>query len=196
MLLTAAAESPAQFSSIYVLVLITSSLTMAETEIRASEGGNYGSMTLTEDKKIILTSAQSKPVFSLALDNVSQVVVPVNNRNELEIQFQENDSRKDEDCLIQITFTFPKNEVPEDDESEDEEAEAKDTQAETFQKSIMDTGIVDAAATGNIIVEFSKDEGVFVAPRNRYTVQVFFLSPTLSSLCIPRPSARPKTFRT
>ena len=141
------------------------------TAVRASDGGSFGIMSVTESNAIQMSSLLSKTIFSFSLGNVAQCVIPTNNRNELEIQFQENDNRKDEDSLVQITFHFPKNEDEDDVEDEIE----RDTQAESFQKSIMDTGAIEAVA-GNVIVEFSKDDGKFVAPRNHYTVQVNYIN--------------------
>lgn len=125
---------------------------------------------LNESKSILMKSLNSKPIFNFSLENVAQCVVPTMNRNELEIQFNENDGRKDEDSLVQITFHFPKNPEPEDSDDEDDETE-KDTKAELFQKAIVDTGAI-RDVTGSVIVEFSREEGNFVAPRAKFVVQV------------------------
>lgn len=126
-----------------------------------------------------MKSLNSKPILNISLDNVAQCVIPTMNRNELEIQFNENDSRKDEDALVQITFHFPKNPEPEDSDDEDEEAE-KESKAELFQKSIVDTGAI-SDVTGSVLVEFSRDEGNFVAPRAKFVVQVRVSSRPVSS---------------
>lgn len=55
------------------------------------------------------------------------------------------------------TFHFPP--------GEDEEGI---TQAEQLQQQIKDTGVL----TGDIITEFSKEQGNFVTPRGKYTIQV------------------------
>ena len=125
---------------------------------------------MKENKSILMKALNSKPILNISLENVAQCVVPTMNRNEVEIQFNENDSRKDEDSLVQITFHFPKNPDPEDSDDEDDEAE-KETKAESFQKSIVDTGAIQDT-TGNVIVEFSREEGNFVAPRSKFVVQV------------------------
>lgn len=93
------------------------------------------------------------------------------NRNELEIQFNESDARKDEDCLLQITFHFPKS-TEEIDSDEEEEAEEKESKAELFQKAIVGTGAIENA-TGNVLVEFTREEGNFMAPRSKFVVQVY-----------------------
>ena len=129
---------------------------------------------LKENKSILMKSLNSKPIFNISLDNVAQCVVPTLNRNELEIQFNENDNRKDDDSLVQITFHFPKNPAPEDSDDDDDEAE-QDTKAELLQKSIVETGAI-SDITGSVLVEFSREEGNFVAPRAKFVVQVHFLS--------------------
>ena len=134
-----------------------------------SDGSNYGDMFVTDTKSILMTSLGTKPMINFSLENVAQCVIPSMNRNELEIQFNESDARKDEDSLVQITFHFPKNPVAED--SDEEEKEEMESKAESFQKAIMGTGAIDDS-TGNILVEFSREEGNFVAPRSKFVVQV------------------------
>ena len=99
--------------------------------------------------------------FELPLDNVAQCVVPANNSNELEIHFPENDGPdKEEDGLVQITMHFP----PGD---EDEE----ETPAQALQKEVLSTGVI-RNVTGDIIAEFTKEQGNFVAPRGKYGIQM------------------------
>jgi len=140
---------------------------------RASEGANFGNLNIRENDSIIMTSMNSKSILNFSLSNVIQCVVPSNNYNELEIQFQENDTRKDEDSLVQITFHFPKlQENEQDGESdEDREEEERETPAEVFHKSILETGAIQDIA-GDILVEFPREDGNFVSPRARYNVQM------------------------
>lgn len=142
---------------------------------KASDGANYGFLELkAERRRVAMTSLSSKQIFEVSLDHVAQCVV--NNRDDLEIQFQESDMRRDEDCLVQLTFHFPKGlddgekEVESGDEEENEEA--KDSKAEEFKKLIVDTGAIDSTS-GSTLVEFSKEEANFVSPRGRYVVQVY-----------------------
>ena len=89
--------------------------------------------------------------------------------------------RRDEDCLVQLTFHFPKvlhdddDDVSNDDvDADDSESKQADSKAEEFQKLIMDTGAIDSTSgSGSTIVEFSKEEANFVSPRGRYIVQVY-----------------------
>jgi hypothetical protein len=103
----------------------------------------------------------NKNIFNLKLDHVSQCVVPANNRDDIEIQFADSQARERvEDCLVQITFHFPK-----------EETEDGLTIAEDYHRQIMGTGAI-KSVMGDIIVEFSKEQGNFVAPRGKYALQV------------------------
>ena len=139
---------------------------------RASDGANFGHISIAENNSIFMESSNSKTILNFPLTNVAQCVITSNNRNELEIQFQDNDNRKDEDSLVQVTFHFPSladTGIEEDDENEEDND--KDTPAEIFHKTIMDTGAIQDLA-GNIIVEFPKEDGNFVSPRARYNVQV------------------------
>ena len=107
-----------------------------------------------------MTSIVSKqPLFDLKLDNIALCVVPASNRHEVEVQFAESDSKKD-DNLVQITLHFPT--------GEDEDGQ---TNAEKFQKDVMNTGVI-KSVTGDIIAEFSKEQGNFVTPRGKYAIQV------------------------
>ena len=126
----------------------------------SSDGANFGDVSL-KDKVLQMTSINGLPCFELRLDNVAQCVVPANNRDELEIHFPENEAaEKDEDCLVQITMHFPAGEDP-----------SEDSPAQEFQKDIMNTGVI-RSITGDIICEFSKDQGNFVLPRGKYSIQM------------------------
>jgi structure-specific recognition protein 1 len=107
------------------------------------------------------STVSGKPIFALSLDSVSQCVVPVNNRDELEIQFLDaGKGDQHRDNLVQITLHFA---------AADEEDES--TQAEALQNQIMSMGVL-SSLTGDIIVEFTKEQGNFVTPRGKYGIQV------------------------
>lgn len=125
-----------------------------------SDASHYGTVSL-RDNVLHMTSVDELPCFELRLDNVAQCVIPGNNPNELEVSFPDNDAAdKDEDCLAQITMHFPYGD-PDDEE----------TPAQSFQKEIMSTGAI-KSITGDIICEFSKDQGNFVTPRGKYGIQM------------------------
>ena len=140
----------------------------------SSEGCSYGKLEIVNTELQLISAVSSKNIFVMKLDNVSQCVVPANNRDDIEIQFADSQARERvEDCLVQFTLHFPK------DETEDGL-----TIAEDYHKQIMDTGAI-KSVTGDIIVEFSKEQGNFVAPRGKYALQVF----TIRSTSMPRSSS-------
>jgi hypothetical protein len=127
----------------------------------SAEGANYGEILL-DDKRLVLKSATNGfRLLDVQMDQMSLCVVPASNRDEIEIHFHDKDKmERDETALAQITFHFP---------AGDEEEEQ--TPAELFRKSIMDSGHL-RSVTGEIIAEFSKEQGNFVSPRGKYSVQV------------------------
>lgn len=113
----------------------------------------------------------------MKLDNVEQCVVPQNNRGDLEIQFAEA-KEKNRDSVVKMVFHFPrkrkeqKEEKEGDDEDEDEESEEEEeTLAEVFRQKVMDNGIISSAA-GEVLVEFTKEQGNFISPRGKYALKV------------------------
>mmetsp|Transcript_33183 Transcript_33183/g.73919 ORF Transcript_33183/g.73919 Transcript_33183/m.73919 type:complete len:412 (-) Transcript_33183:9-1244(-) len=125
----------------------------------ATEGCSYGSVDL-EGTDVLMQSVVSKrDMFKFPLLSVQLAVVPANNRDDVEIQFQDTEG-KHEDSLVQMTFHFP-----------NEEDEEGNTLAEAFQQNIMDTGVI-RSVTGNILAEFTKEQGSFVSPRGKYGMQM------------------------
>ena len=116
----------------------------------------------------------NRRIFDFKLDKVALCVVPANNRDDVEVQFLESekaDKHTHEDSLVQMTFHFPTT-IKEDDEEDDED---EGTAAEIFHRNVMDTGKI-KSITGDIIAEFSKEQGNFVTPRGKYAIQVnYFL---------------------
>jgi hypothetical protein len=45
-------------------------------------------------------------VFDISLAKVSQCVIPGNNRNEIDIHFQDDDIDRESDCLVQMRIQF------------------------------------------------------------------------------------------
>ena len=101
-----------------------------------------------------------RPLMEFKLDQIALCVVPASNKDDLEVQFIESEKNdKHQDTLLQMTFHFPT----------DEEEEV--SMAENFQKEVMGTGIL-RSMTGDIIAEFTKEQGNFVTPRGKYAIQV------------------------
>lgn len=95
------------------------------------------------------------------MESVTLCVVPANNRDDIEIQFADNQAKdRKEDMLVQMTLHFP--------DGEDEEGV---TLAETCHSQIMGTGVI-KSVTGDIIAEFSREQGNFVTPRGKYALQL------------------------
>ena len=115
-------------------------------------------------------------MFELNLEGITQCVVPTNNIDDMEIQFNTSENReKREDCLVQVTFHFPQKNAPNEDGNEDDEDAEALSLAQVAHQQILGTGIL-SSSTGDIIVEFSKEEGNFVYPRGKYSLQVSLLS--------------------
>ena len=126
-------------------------------------GQNSGERSGDVSQSVIRMSsvcAAGEPTrLDLKVENIALCVVPTNNRDDVEIQFAEKETKR-EASLVQVTFHFPP--------GEDEEGI---TQAEQFQQQIKDTGVL-KSVTGDIITEFTKEQGNFVTPRGKYSIQV------------------------
>lgn len=107
------------------------------------------------------SSINQKQLFGVDLQNLTLCVVPANNRDEVEMQFNDPQMKeKKGDFLVQMTLHFPGGE---DDDGF--------TQAELCRQRIEATGLL-KSTTGDIIAEFSKEQGNFVTPRGKYGLQV------------------------
>ena len=105
-------------------------------------------------------------MMSLDLAEVSQCVLPGNNRNEIELQFPESDAvEADNDQLVSIRFY-----IPPDQEADPSDRQTK-TPAELLQQRIMATANI-RKTTGDVIVEFDHDKGSFLTPRGRYSIEL------------------------
>mmetsp|Transcript_31496 Transcript_31496/g.53154 ORF Transcript_31496/g.53154 Transcript_31496/m.53154 type:complete len:593 (-) Transcript_31496:185-1963(-) len=133
-----------------------------------AEGCNYGMVDINGSSVVMTSVVSKKPMFNFRLENVAQCVVQTaGKRDDLEMQFVEPEKAdKHEDCLVQMTFHFPA--ASAENENEDEPALSL---AENFHKTVMDTGII-TSVTGNIIAEFTKEQGNFVTPRGKYSIQM------------------------
>lgn len=142
-----------------------------------ADGCSYGDVVVQKDL-VNMASLDGRNILNFKLENISQCVVPANNRDEVEIHFHDDDKiGRDEDAMVQVTFHFPF------EENEDEEVE-EETKAEEFKKTIIDSGIM-KAATGNVIVEFTKDQGNFVTPKGKYSIQVIIYAILTKCLLYP-----------
>ena len=103
-------------------------------------------------------------MMTLDLTQVTQCVLPGNNRNEIEVQFPESDAvEAGTDQLVSIRFYIPP--VP-DAEPEEE------TPAELLQQAIMKSANI-RKTTGDLIVGFDQNKGTFLTPRGRYAMELY-----------------------
>lgn len=131
------------------------------------EGLNYGNVVLNGKTLAFSSGVSEKPVFELDLSSINQCVVPTNNVNDIEIQFGDTQKReKKEDCLVSISFHFPNSA-----EELGEDEEPPESAAQLLQQQIMGSGVL-RSATGDVVIEFTKDEGNFTFPRGKYALQV------------------------
>ena len=143
-----------------------------QREDAASSGANFGEISL-KNKNLVLSSADARSVLELKLDNIVQCVIPPNSRDEIEFQFQESDNGdREADTLVQITLHLPVSEDAEEDLEGDQVSSA-----ERLQQEIMTTGVIQSA-TGNVLVEFSKEQVI----GNYFVVLCFIFGRALSSL--------------
>mmetsp|Transcript_322 Transcript_322/g.459 ORF Transcript_322/g.459 Transcript_322/m.459 type:complete len:815 (-) Transcript_322:58-2502(-) len=110
---------------------------------------------------------QGDEMMSLDLAEVSQCVLPGNNRNEIELQFPETDAvEANNDQLVSIRFY-----IPPDAEGDPSDRTTK-TPAELLQQKIMSTANI-RKTTGDVLVDFDPDKGVFLTPRGRYSIELY-----------------------
>eukprot|EP00986_Skeletonema_menzelii_P009863 scaffold4599_cov138-Skeletonema_menzelii.AAC.9 len=106
-------------------------------------------------------------MLSVDLGEVSQCVLPGNNRNEIEMQFLESDTvEAGTDQLVAIRFY-----VPPDMDVDPSDKEAA-TPAEVLQSRIMQVASV-KKTSGAIIAEFDEGKGTFLTPRGRYSIELY-----------------------
>jgi hypothetical protein len=117
---------------------------------------------------------EGEEMLSLDLAEVSQCVLPGNNRNEIELQFPESDAvEANNDQLVSIRFYIPPD--PEVDPGD----RTQKTAAELMQHRIMSTANI-RKTTGDVIVEFDHEKGSFLTPRGRYSIELC----TYHSCCV------------
>ncbi|CAB9527435.1 FACT complex subunit SSRP1 [Seminavis robusta] len=110
---------------------------------------------------------EGEEMMSLDLTEVSQCVLPGNNRNEIELQFPESDTvEAGTDQLVAIRFYIPPD--PEQDPTD----KSIPYPAELLQQRIMQTASI-RKTTGDILVEFEQSKGTFLTPRGRYAIELY-----------------------
>jgi len=106
-------------------------------------------------------------LLSLDLAEVSQCVLPGNNRHEVELQFPESDTvEAGTDQLVSVRLYIPP--APDFENSD----KATLSNAELLQQRIMKTANI-TNTTGDVLVEFQESQGTFLTPRGRYTIELY-----------------------
>ncbi|CAN0195003.1 unnamed protein product, partial [Phaeothamnion confervicola] len=132
-------------------------------------GGNYGQFEIGDHGTLRFRggSGGERDVFALNLKDVSQCVLPGNNRkgNDVELQFHESDAMDNqaEDALVEMRLCLPAGEAGGDDEP---------SAAEQFQEQVMERANI-RDVKGAVLVEFDRDQGTFLTPRGRYTIEMY-----------------------
>ena len=147
----------------------------------SSAGNSWGNTNLTNKhlvfRQCILEDADEEgeefeprdgdEMMSMDLGEVSQCVLPGNNRNEIEMQFLESDTvEAGTDQLVAIRFY-----VPPDQDVDPGDKEAA-TPAEVLQSRILQVASV-KKTSGSIIAEFEESKGTFLTPRGRYSIELY-----------------------
>ena len=145
-------------------------------KIVSSSGASFGTTDIVNNHLVFRESIVAEEegeaeageeIISLNLAEVSQCVLPGNNRNEIELQFHESDTvEQGTDQLVQIRFY-----VPPDPEADPTDKDAS-TAAEALQQQIMSQANV-RSTTGDVIAKFDETQGTFLTPRGRYTIELF-----------------------
>ncbi|OEU20514.1 SSrecog-domain-containing protein, partial [Fragilariopsis cylindrus CCMP1102] len=137
----------------------------------SSAGTQYGQSKIS-GKKLLFQHCEFEvrtgdEMMSLDLGEVSQCVLPGNNRNEVELQFPESDAiEANNDQLVSVRLY-----IPPDPEVDPSDKTAK-TSAELLQHRIMQMANI-RKTTGDVIVEFDLEKGSFLTPRGRYSIELY-----------------------
>lgn len=108
-------------------------------------------------------------MFTIDLNEISQCVLPGNNKNEIELQFHDPDTvEQGTDQCVQMRIYV----APENRDDLDGGNPGGPTNAELLQQKIMTRAQIKNTA-GNVIVEFDESNGTFLTPRGRYAIELF-----------------------
>ncbi len=126
----------------------------------SANGSNYGEIDLSGRILKMTSGVSNATSFEMPLDSLSSCVLV--NKDDVEVQFAEDETAdRDDYNLTQITFHFPLGQDGED----------LHGPASNFHKRIEELNVIQAI-TGDVIVEFTKEQGNFMAPRGKYAIQM------------------------
>uniref|UniRef100_A0A7S2WS60 FACT complex subunit SSRP1 n=2 Tax=Rhizochromulina marina TaxID=1034831 RepID=A0A7S2WS60_9STRA len=133
--------------------LTAQGIAMDQEEVETG-GGNYGALNF-DDAGVLNFTKEGKQMFEINLSNVSQCVTPGNKQDELEVQFIDADSStKDDQLLYSMRLWIP------------------GQQASEYQSSVLQKTNI-SSHTGDVLIEFDRDQATFVAPKNRYNIELY-----------------------
>jgi len=120
-----------------------------------------------------VSASPGAELFSVPLENITQCVQPGNARNDIEIQFEEDDKRTaiaGGDELVQIRFFVPNTDAdgaPNDPDST--------TNAEKLRKQILavSSAVSSTSSSEPLIASFDEEMGIFETPRGKYALQLY-----------------------
>ncbi len=126
----------------------------------SANGSNYGEIDLNGRILKMTSGVSNATSFEMPLDSLSSCVLV--NKDDVEVQFAEDETAdRDDYNLTQITFHFPLGQDGED----------LHGPAASFHKRIEELNVIQAI-TGDVIVEFTKEQGNFMAPRGKFSIQM------------------------
>ena len=109
----------------------------------------------TDDTGVLSLTRDDKRIFEVDLTSVSQCMTPGNKNDELDVHFLDTDAPNREDQTVYSMGLY----VP-------------GKEAADFKEKVLSRS--DASESkGDVIVEFDREEATFVAPKNRYTVEMY-----------------------
>eukprot|EP00924_Labyrinthula_sp_SR-Ha-C_P015693 maker-scaffold_4-snap-gene-7.0-mRNA-1 protein AED:0.01 eAED:0.01 QI:367/1/1/1/0.66/0.5/4/90/628 len=129
-----------------------------KTEELSTYGYNTGKLKLADNKRVLELKFEGQTVMEAPFHSISQCAVP--NKNEVEIQFEDDDTApKEYESLVQMRILVPNN--------EDDVDIAEDIQAKIVEKA----GI--SASTGAVLCQLSESIGTFLTPRGKYLIEFY-----------------------
>ncbi|CAM9522123.1 unnamed protein product [Chrysoparadoxa australica] len=124
-------------------------------------GSHFGVFTI--EGNCMTFKLGEKETFDVNIKNVSQCVLPGNNKkgNDVEIQFHESDATglKEEDNLVEMRLFVP------------DGAEGQPN-AEDFHQQVVEHANI-GNVKGSVLVEFDQSMGTFLTPRGRYALEMY-----------------------
>mmetsp|Transcript_37048 Transcript_37048/g.82982 ORF Transcript_37048/g.82982 Transcript_37048/m.82982 type:complete len:758 (+) Transcript_37048:268-2541(+) len=122
----------------------------------ASGGCNYGTIDLDASAGTMAMKEGAKGIFELSLDTVAQCNLPGHKQDEIDIQFREVDSKsKEAQELYSMRIWIP------------------GQQAAEVQSSILSQATVNSGGSGEVLIEFEREQGSFLSPKGRYGVEMY-----------------------